>query len=381
MRAYERLLNYVKVWTTSDEESTTSPTTARQFDLAKLLVEEMKEMGIEDAMMDEYGYVYGHIPATPGYENRTAIGFIAHMDTAPDYSGENVKPQIIENYDGKDVVLGTSGRTLTVSDFPALQQMAGRTLITTDGTTLLGADDKAGIAEILTVAEELLKGDIPHGKVCISFTTDEEVGSGACHMDLERFGAPYAYTVGLEKDLLLPFKEQLRKVREGDEVLVTLYIDKSNRLCATMEGIYHLLSTDSPYKKGDTVTGRVYEFSDNFGTFVAVDDKYSARIPGFENTTALKIGDIIEANVTNRKPDGKLDLTIRAKAYVQMNKDAEDVLRIIDEYGGVLPFNDKASPEIIKREAHMSKNAFKRAVGHLYKERLIEFTDKGIRRV
>ena len=131
---------------------------------------------------------------------------------------------------------------------------------------------------------------------------------------------------GLEKDLLLPFKEQLRKVKESDEVLVTLYIDKSNRLCATMEGIYHLLSTDSPYKKGDTVTGRVYEFSENFGTFVAVDDKYSARIPGFENTTALKIGDMIEATVTNRKPDGKLDLTIRAKAYVQMNKDAEDVL-------------------------------------------------------
>ena len=186
---------------------------------------------------------------------------------------------------------------------------------------------------------------------------------------------------GLEKDLLLPFKEQLRKVHEGDEVLVTLYIDKSNRLCATMEGIYHLLSTDSPYKKGDTVTGRVYEFSENFGTFVAVDDKYSARIPGFEKTTTLKIGDIIEANVTNRKPDGKLDLTIRAKAYVQMNADAEEVLRIIDEYGGVLPFNDKASPYIIKREAHMSKNAFKRAVGHLYKERLIEFTDRGIRRI
>ena len=195
MRAYERLLNYVKVWTTSDEESTTSPTTARQFDLAKMLVEEMKEMGIEDAMMDEYGYVYGHIPATPGYENRTAIGFIAHMDTAPDYSGENVNPQIIENYDGKDVVLGTSGRTLTVKDFPSLKNMTGKTLITTDGTTLLGADDKAGIAEIMTVAEELLKGDIPHGNVCLAFTTDEEVGSGACHMDLERFGAPYAYTV------------------------------------------------------------------------------------------------------------------------------------------------------------------------------------------
>lgn len=184
---------------------------------------------------------------------------------------------------------------------------------------------------------------------------------------------------GLEKDLLLPYREQLRRVREGDEVLVTLYIDKSSRLCATMEGLYHLLSTDSPYQKGDTVTGRIYEFSSNFGTFVAVDDKYSALIPPFENTSSLKIGDTVQARVTNVKQDGKLDLTIREKAYVQMNTDAEAVLQLISEYGGVLPFNDKASPEIIKREAHMSKNAFKRAVGHLYKERLIEFTEKGIR--
>ncbi len=195
MKAYERLINYAKVWTTSDEESTTSPTTKRQFDLAKMLVEEMKEIGIEDAHMDEYGYVYGHIPATPGYEECTPIGFIAHMDTAPDYSGEHVNPQIIENYDGSDVVLGTSGKVLTVSEFPALKTLTGRTLITTDGTTLLGADDKAGIAEIMTVAEELIQGEIPHGKVSISFTTDEEVGSGAKHMDLEIFGAPYAYTV------------------------------------------------------------------------------------------------------------------------------------------------------------------------------------------
>lgn len=186
---------------------------------------------------------------------------------------------------------------------------------------------------------------------------------------------------GLEKDLLLPYKEQLRKVKEGEEVLVTLYIDKSNRLCATMEGLYHLLSTDSPYQKGDTVKGRVYEFSDNFGTFVAVDDKYSARIPDFEDHSHLKIGDIIEANVTKVKPDGKLDLTIRQKAYIQMDSDAKIVLQIIDEFGGVLPFNDKVSPEIIKREMHMSKNAFKRAVGHLYKQHLIEFTEKGIRRV
>lgn len=195
MKAYERLLEYARIWTTSDEESTTSPTTSRQFDLAKQLVEEMKEIGIEDAYMDEFGYVYGHIPATPGYEERTAIGFIAHMDTAPDYSGENVNPQIIENYDGNDVSLGTSGKVLSVAEFPSLKTLTGRTLITTDGTTLLGADDKAGIAEIMTVAEELIKENIPHGKVSISFTTDEEVGSGAKHMDLEVFGAPYAYTV------------------------------------------------------------------------------------------------------------------------------------------------------------------------------------------
>lgn len=186
---------------------------------------------------------------------------------------------------------------------------------------------------------------------------------------------------GLEKDLLLPYKEQLRRVREGDEILVTLYIDKSSRLCATMEGLYHLLHTDSPYRKNDSVRGRIYEFSDNFGTFVAVDDQYSALIPPFENTSAYKIGDVIEARVTSVKPDGKLDLTIREKAYLQMNTDAEELLHIIDEYGGVLPFNDKASPETIKRETHMSKNAFKRAVGHLYKERLIEFTEKGIRRI
>lgn len=195
MKAYERLLKYARIWTTSDEESTTSPTTSRQFDLAKQLVEEMKEIGIEDAYMDEFGYVYGHIPATPGYEDRTAIGFIAHMDTAPDYSGENVNPQIIENYDGNDVSLGTSGKVLSVAEFPFLKTLAGRTLITTDGTTLLGADDKAGIAEIMTVAEELIKENIPHGKVSISFTTDEEVGSGAKHMNLEVFGAPFAYTV------------------------------------------------------------------------------------------------------------------------------------------------------------------------------------------
>ncbi|MCD8366198.1 MAG: S1-like domain-containing RNA-binding protein [Clostridiales bacterium] len=184
---------------------------------------------------------------------------------------------------------------------------------------------------------------------------------------------------GLEKDLLLPYKEQLRNLHEEDEILVTLYIDKSDRLCATMKGLYHLLRTDHAYQKGDTVSGRIYEFSRDFGTFVAVDDQYSAMIPGFEDTSRFKIGDVVSAAVTKVKEDGKMDLTIRGKAYTQIDSDASEVLQLIREYGGVLPFNDKASPEIIKREAHMSKNAFKRAVGHLYKERKIEFTEKGIR--
>lgn len=186
---------------------------------------------------------------------------------------------------------------------------------------------------------------------------------------------------GLEKDLFLPFKEMRQKVQAEDEVLVTLYIDKSERLCASMKGLYNLLSTDSPYQKDDMVTGRVYEFSDNFGTFVAVDDQYSARIPNHEDHSFLRVGDIIDAKVVSVKPDGKLDLTLREKAYIQMDADAEKILELLEDYAGVLPFTEKASPEVIKRETGLSKNAFKRAVGHLYKERKIDIADGKIRLV
>ena len=185
---------------------------------------------------------------------------------------------------------------------------------------------------------------------------------------------------GLEKDLFLPYKQMTMKGRQGDEVLVSLYIDKSSRLCASMRGLYDLLSKESPYKKDDTVTGRVYEFSDNFGTFVAVDDKYSARIPRHEDCSYLRVGDIIDAKVTDVKEDGKLDLSLREKAYIQMDADALKVMEIIESYAGVLPFSEKASPEVIKRETGLSKNAFKRAVGRLYKERKIDLTDGKIRK-
>lgn len=203
MKAYERLLNYVTVDTPSDPSSETVPSSGCQFDLAQKLVRELKELGVENAQVDEKCYVYASIPATEGYENCKRLGFIAHMDTAPDFNGNGVKPQVIENYDGEDVVLGSSGRTLKVKDFPELANMKGRTLITTDGTSLLGADDKAGVAEIMTLAERLLTGNLPHGKICIGFTPDEEIGAGADHFDVERFGADIAYTMdgGMEGEI------------------------------------------------------------------------------------------------------------------------------------------------------------------------------------
>ena len=184
---------------------------------------------------------------------------------------------------------------------------------------------------------------------------------------------------GLEKDLMLPFKQQTKRVKEGETVLVSLYIDKSSRLCATMN-VYPDLRTDSPYHKDDRVTGRVYQTSDNFGAFVAVDCLYSALIPRKEMFGNVEIGQDIQARVIEVKEDGKLTLSIRDKAYLQMEKDGEKLLRIIDSYDGVLPFNDKVSPEIIRRETGMSKNEFKRAVGGLLKAGKIEIAEKVIRR-
>ncbi len=195
MRAYERLLNYVVIPTQSSEASDTTPSTPEQWNLAKVLVDELQALGLTDAFVDDKCYVYASIPATAGMENATVMGFIAHMDTAPDFAGAPVCPQVIEHYDGGDVALGESGRVLRVSDFAHLPQLAGRTLITTDGKTLLGADDKAGVAEIMTFAEQVLASDQPHGKICIAFTPDEEIGQGADAFDVARFGAQFAFTV------------------------------------------------------------------------------------------------------------------------------------------------------------------------------------------
>ena len=203
MRAYERFLNYVKIHTTSDEDSQDTPSSKRQFDLGNLLVQELEKLGVSDVRMDDKCYVYGKIPAAKGMEQVPALGFIAHMDTAPDYSGQHVMPQIINDYNGEDVNLGESGQVLSATTFPHLKKLKGRTLITSDGTTLLGADDKAGIAAIMTMAEEILNEKMPHGTICIGFTPDEEIGRGADHFDIENFGADFAYTVdgGAENEI------------------------------------------------------------------------------------------------------------------------------------------------------------------------------------
>lgn len=195
MKVQERLLNYVSCHTTSEDGQENIPSTRRQFTLAHMLEKELTDMHLSQVTVDEHCYVYGLLPATQGYESKKAIGFISHMDTAPDASGENVKPQVIPDYDGKDVLLKGTGDLLKVSDFPELKDFKGRTLITTDGTTLLGADDKAGIAEILTAVEEIIREDIPHSDIWIGFTPDEEVGRGADLFNLDYFKADYAYTV------------------------------------------------------------------------------------------------------------------------------------------------------------------------------------------
>ncbi|MBE5889489.1 MAG: peptidase T [Lachnospiraceae bacterium] len=195
MKVEERLLKYVSFWTTSDEESETVPSSMRQFDLARELEKELKELGLSKVLLTDQCYLYGLLPATEGMENTKSIGFIAHIDTAPDFSGKDVKPQIIPNYDGGDVLLKGSNDTLKVSDFSDLATLKGRTLITTDGTTLLGADDKAGIAVILTMIEELIASGKPHGDIWVGFTPDEEIGTGSHHFDLDYFKADFAFTV------------------------------------------------------------------------------------------------------------------------------------------------------------------------------------------
>ena len=346
MRAYERFLNYVPVWTTSDETSDTVPSADRELVLARMLVEEMKGLGIADARVDDKGYVYGHIPATPGCEDKPSLGLVAHMDTVADASGENIKPQIIENYDGKDVVLKDSGDILKVDEFPYLAELKGRTLITTDGTTLLGADDKAGIAEILTVAEEIIKEGLPHGKICIGFTPDEEIARGAKHFDVEGFGADYAYTLDGDEEGEIQFENfnastafitihgvsvhtgSAKDVMVNSQTIATeihqmLPVNERPETTEGYEGFYHLVSV-----QGNVTTTKMKYFIRDFDR-----KSFDAR--------AQKLRDIAE-EMNKKYGEGKVEVEI-VESYYNMREKIEPCMQLIDyakaaiEHAGITP--------------------------------------------
>ena len=346
MRAYERFLNYVPVWTTSDETSDTVPSADRELVLARMLVEEMKGLGIADARVDDKGYVYGHIPATPGCEDKPSLGLVAHMDTVADASGENIKPQIIENYDGKDVVLKGSGDILKVDEFPYLAELKGRTLITTDGTTLLGADDKAGIAEILTVAEEIIKEGLPHGKICIGFTPDEEIARGAKHFDVEGFGADYAYTLDGDEEGEIQFENfnastafitihgvsvhtgsakdvMVNSQNIATEIHQMLPVNERPETTEGYEGFYHLVSV-----QGNVTTTKMKYFIRDFDR-----RSFDAR--------AQKLRDIAE-EMNKKYGEGKVEVEI-VESYYNMREKIEPCMQLIDyakaaiEHAGITP--------------------------------------------
>ena len=263
MKAYERLLKYVIVRTPSDESSETVPSSACQFDLAKLLLAELKELGVKNAYMDDKSFVYGKIPANPGYENCTKIGFMAHMDTVADFCDHDITPVVIENFDGEDFELGTSGRFLNAKQFPHLPSLKGRTLITTDGTTVLGADDKAGIAEIMTVVERLMKNEIPHGPIRVAFTPDEEIGTGSHSFNVPDFDAEFAYTVD--------------GGAEGESSAATDIEDGEHTVEVTLEGGTGKASVTSPATikvSGDSVTAVIEWSSPHYDYMIVEGEKY-----------------------------------------------------------------------------------------------------------
>ena len=318
----------------------------RELVLARMLVEEMKGLGIADARVDDKGYVYGHIPATPGCEDKPSLGLVAHMDTVADASGENIKPQIIENYDGKDVVLKGSGDILKVDEFPYLAELKGRTLITTDGTTLLGADDKAGIAEILTVAEEIIKEGLPHGKICIGFTPDEEIARGAKHFDVEGFGADYAYTLDGDEEGEIQFENfnastafitihgvsvhtgSAKDVMVNSQTIATeihqmLPVNERPETTEGYEGFYHLVSV-----QGNVTTTKMKYFIRDFDR-----RSFDAR--------AQKLRDIAE-EMNKKYGEGKVEVEI-VESYYNMREKIEPCMQLIDyakaaiEHVGITP--------------------------------------------
>ena len=333
MKAYERLLKYVVVRTPSDENSETVPSSPCQFDLAKLLETEMKELGLKDVHLDDQCYLYGNLPATAGYEDKPAIGFIAHMDTVADFCDHDIVPILTENYSGEAIEIGKSGLILSPGTFPHLTSLKGRTLITSDGTTVLGADDKAGIAEILTMIERVQAEDIPHGKLCVAFTPDEEIGTGAAHFNVEEFGADYAYTMDGDTEGEIQY-ENFNACKACFEIkgfnvhpgsskdtminasLVAMEINNMLPGCETprgteeYEGFYHLVSMS-----GECASAQLYYI---------VRDHDKHLFEALKNTLRL-----IEKDLNEKLGEGTVTLTI-TEQYKNMAEIIAGCMHLID---------------------------------------------------
>ena len=329
----ERFLKYITTYTTSDEESETVPSAARELDLAHILTAELTDLGVNDVILSKTGYVYGHIPATPGMEGHKSVAFIAHMDTAPDYPGENVNPVFHENYNGSDVVLEGTGAILSVKDFPELETLKGRTLITTDGTTLLGADDKAGVAEIMTMTEKVLKEDIPHGDFWVVFTPDEEIGRGSDHFDFDICKADYGYTVDGDYEGEVAYENfnaasaiikvtgknvhpgEAKNIMKnasliGTEFASLLPADETPATTEGREGFYHLIDM-----KGDVASATL--------TYIIRDHDHGT----FENRKKHMME--LTAQLNEKYGEGTVECTIK-DSYANMIEIMKDHMDIIE---------------------------------------------------
>ena len=346
MKVEKRLLKYIAIKTPCDENSDTVPTSQCQFDLARILADELKELGLDKVVLDDKCFVYGILAATPGYENKKKLGLIAHMDTVSDFCDHEIRPMVTENYDGGDLVLGTSGLVLSPKEFPHLTGLKGRTLLTSDGTTILGADDKAGIAEILTMIERIQTENRPHGTICVAFTPDEEIGMGAEHFNLDQFGAEYAYTLDGDSEGEIQYENfnackaefEIRGFNvhpgEGKDTMInaSLVAIEINNCLPSMEtprgtedyeGFYHLIS----------MQGEVGEAKLNY--IVRDHDKN-----GFEERK--KTLRLIEKNLNAKWGEGTVTLKITDQ-YLNMKEIVEEHMHLIDhakkacEAAGVAP--------------------------------------------
>ena len=333
MRAYERFLNYAKVNTESADGTGKSPSTDGQWDLARLLVEELNTLGMKDAKVSEFGVVTAVLPATPGCEAVPALGFLAHMDTAPAFSGAGVVPIVHENYDGGDVVLPKEGRVIRLADFPEMATLKGRTLITADGSTLLGADDKAGVAEVMTLCEELITSGAPHGKLCVAFTPDEEIGEGSNHFDVPAFGAKYAYTVDGSKEGGIEYENFNAASAKVEITGVSVHPGEAkdameNALLIAMELNAKLPPEEIPART-EGYQG-FFHLDEMNGTVAYAKMDYIIRDHDMERFTQRKaLMEQVVQEVQAAHPKAKLELTLR-DSYYNMVGQLKDCMHLVE---------------------------------------------------